>query len=98
MGNGISSIFLLDQFKNQDRRVYYSHAEVAKHNHAQPLWVISDGKVYDITRFYNLDSHPGGNLTLCCRAGGMIDCKKDYKFHSKKARRLWNKYLIGYIK
>ena len=29
----------------------YSWEEVAKHNNTQSLWIVVDGKVYDVTEF-----------------------------------------------
>ena len=97
MGNSLSTIFLLDQFKRDDRKVYYTRSEIAKHNTLDSLWVVSNNKVYDITYFFALDKHPGGNSILLSRGGGIKNCEKDFKFHSNKTKKLWNNYLIGYV-
>ena len=90
MGNIIS--------KGQDKRVYYSRSEVAKHNTPESLWIIANDKVYDITQFYRRQRHPGGIEPLLSRGGGAIDASSDMRFHSKRTKKLWNQYLIGYSK
>lgn len=101
MGHAMSSVFLLEYFKTSnsiDRRIYYTRQEIAKHNNEKSMWIISENKVFDITSFYKDQKHPGGSLALETRAGGSIDSAPDLKFHSKKTRKIWNNYLIGYVK
>lgn len=98
MGHGMSTIFLLDQFRREDRKVYYTREEISLHNTPQSLWILCNGKVYDITQFYKSQKHPGGRASLLSRGGGIIDCGMDYKHHSKKTKQMWKNYLIGYLK
>ena len=97
MGNGISTVLSLNQFKNPEK-VFYSRLEIAKHNTESSLWVISGNKVYDITSFYNFQLHPGGRDALLSRAGGVIDTAPDFRFHSRKTKRRWRHYFIGYVR
>ena len=50
-------------------------------------------KIYDVTNF--VDLHPGNNIILKHINN---DNTINYKFHSKKAKKLWDSFLIGYFK
>jgi cytochrome b involved in lipid metabolism len=45
----------------------FTEAEIAKHNSEGDLWVIIEGKVYDLTTF--LPDHPGGKKAIMLFAG-----------------------------
>ena len=45
----------------------FTMAEVNKHNTQDDLWLLIDGKVYDVTKFF--DEHPGGGDTLLQSTG-----------------------------
>eukprot|EP00616_Rhizochromulina_sp_CCMP1243_P001703 CAMPEP_0118993064 /NCGR_PEP_ID=MMETSP1173-20130426/54376_1 /TAXON_ID=1034831 /ORGANISM="Rhizochromulina marina cf, Strain CCMP1243" /LENGTH=117 /DNA_ID=CAMNT_0006944289 /DNA_START=1 /DNA_END=351 /DNA_ORIENTATION=+ len=49
--------------------------EVAEHNKAEDLWLIVDGKVYDVTNYY--EGHPGGEDAMLRNAG--TDVTKGFK-------------------
>ncbi|KAL5467687.1 hypothetical protein EMCRGX_G031950 [Ephydatia muelleri] len=71
--------------------------EVKKHNSAKSLWVVINGKVYDVTEFA-ASEHPGGDEVLLEHAG--TDSTLDFEDvgHSHDARELQKRYLIGTVK
>ena len=69
--------------------------EVKKHNSAESLWVVINGKVYDVTEFAK--EHPGGDEILLEHGG--TDSTQDFEDvgHSTDARELQKRFLIGRI-
>jgi|TARA_B110000444_G_C18777050_1_gene565505 cytochrome b involved in lipid metabolism len=67
--------------------------EVEKHNTINDCWIVSHGKVYDVSSFIN--KHPGGKFVIKSHAG--TEVSKHYNYHSKNAHKIWEKYLIGEI-
>lgn len=50
--------------------------------------------IYDVTEFIN--SHPVGEKPIIKHMDS--DNTVNYNFHSKNAKKMWKKYLIGYVK
>jgi cytochrome b involved in lipid metabolism len=58
----------------------YKMEEIQKHNTEDSLWMVLDGKVYDLTLY--LDYHPGGRKKLFSGAGKdatMLFSKNEFK-------------------
>jgi cytochrome b involved in lipid metabolism len=76
----------------------YTHVtmcEVKKHTLAPSMWIVSEDKVYDVSAYQKDHKHPGGERAFIKRAGGQMDSKRDYNFHSAKGRAMWNEYHIA---
>ena len=71
----------------------YTYDEVAKHNTEKDLWMVIEGKVYDVSSF--VDEHPGGVNTLTDNAGTDGSGEFDAVGHSASAKDMLKKYLIG---
>jgi len=73
----------------------YTKEEVARHNTENDIWIIVNGKVYDVTKFAKL--HPGGKGVLEGVAG--TDCTKQfYALHQHEVLQKYeSKLLIGHV-
>ncbi|CDH57385.1 cytochrome b5 [Lichtheimia corymbifera JMRC:FSU:9682] len=71
----------------------YTYEEIAKHNKREDLWMVIDGKVYDITPF--VDEHPGGEEVLIDEGAKDATGPFEDVGHSPDARDLLEKYYIG---
>ncbi|KAL4984344.1 hypothetical protein BDW68DRAFT_193721 [Aspergillus falconensis] len=74
----------------------YTLHEVASHKTKEDLWIIVDGKVYDVTKYVR--DHPGGADVLIDTAG--TDATEAYEDvgHSEDADEILQTYLIGTLK
>lgn len=71
----------------------YTLAQIAEHKSEKSCWLIIHGKVYDVTDF--LEEHPGGYDIIVSAAGKDATQEFDDIGHSKTAKQLLDKYLIG---
>lgn len=79
---------------DEDLKVY-SHEEVAKHNSSSDLWVVYNGRVYDITSY--IDEHPGGEEVVVDVAGTDATEAFDDIGHSDDAHDILKGLLIGKV-
>jgi cytochrome b involved in lipid metabolism len=73
----------------------YSTCEIARHNTEDSAWLVVGNDVFDVTKFLN--QHPGGKESILRKSGGVVDCSKDFLFHSKNGRKLWRSCYIGRV-
>lgn len=74
----------------------YTALDVSKHNSKSSLWIIRDGKIYDVTSF--APDHPGGDELISRFAGQDIDKAMEdpsEHVHSDSAYELLSEYQIG---
>jgi cytochrome b involved in lipid metabolism len=59
--------------------------------------IICGNCVYDFTEYLSNHLHPGGNDIIERLHNSGNDCSNDYNFHNKHAKKVWNRYFIGYL-
>jgi len=70
----------------------YTRADVAKHQALDDMWMIIEGKVYDLTKF--IDLHPGGEVIMDGAGRDGTGLFEDMG-HSSDARAMLKEYYIG---
>ena len=93
------SIFAVD-YKKQNHRwgrrrnlPQYTTEEISKHNTKDSCWIIVDSLVLDVTKF--IPYHPG-QIAAILKHGGTV-CDEHIKYHSKNAKELCWKFVIGKV-
>ncbi|EPQ28190.1 uncharacterized protein PFL1_04018 [Pseudozyma flocculosa PF-1] len=72
-----------------------SMEELGQHSTNDNLWLLIDGKVYDVSKF--ADEHPGGDEVLLTEAGKDATEAFEDVGHSDDARSLLGPMLVGEI-
>eukprot|EP00929_Paragymnodinium_shiwhaense_P020573 TRINITY_DN13672_c0_g1_i2.p1 TRINITY_DN13672_c0_g1~~TRINITY_DN13672_c0_g1_i2.p1 ORF type:complete len:565 (-),score=141.87 TRINITY_DN13672_c0_g1_i2:247-1941(-) len=95
---GISKLApLLPEPKTESKKplAKYTMAEVAKHNTRDDVWLIIDGRVYDVTNY--VDKHPGMALPILNMAGK--DCTDVFaNYHAARIyKHMLPPFLVGEV-
>lgn len=73
----------------------YTMKEVAQHKTLQDLWLVIDGKVYDVSSY--VSDHPGGAGILFNHAGEDASEGFEEVGHSGQAKAIMKTFLIGKV-
>lgn len=71
----------------------FSADEIAKHNTATDLWIVYNGRVYDVSSY--IDEHPGGEEVVVDVAGTDATEAFDDIGHSEDAHEILQGLVIG---
>lgn len=74
----------------------YTSEEVKQHNTTDDLWIVYNGKVYDVSPY--LDEHPGGEEVIMDLAGADATEAFDDIGHSDDAHDILKGLFIGTLK
>lgn len=79
---------------SEDLKVY-TFDEVSAHDSVEDLWIVYDGKVYDVTKY--VDEHPGGEeVVVDCAGTDATEAFNDIG-HSDEAHKILSGLLIGRV-
>ncbi|GJT33142.1 delta(8)-fatty-acid desaturase-like protein [Tanacetum coccineum] len=76
-----------------DGKTYITSEELQKHNKASDLWILIQGKVYDVTEWVKI--HPGGDIPLMNLAGQDVTDDLSFSPGPQHVKHL-NKHFNGY--
>jgi cytochrome b involved in lipid metabolism len=72
---------------------YYSQYDISNMRKNNRIILIRKNTVYDVTNF--IKDHPGGKNSII--KNHYKDNQINYNYHSNQAKKLWEKYKIGYL-
>lgn len=84
-----------DTTQQNEKKVYFTRAEVEKHNTEEDLWVVINNKVYELSKY--IKRHPGGKKVMKDAAGKDASEKWFLAGHSHKAQELMKEFVIGEV-
>lgn len=73
----------------------YTFEEVSKHKTTDDLWIVYNGRVYDVTKY--IDEHPGGEEVILDVAGEDATEAFNDIGHSDEAHEILTDLLIGKV-
>ncbi|PFH32673.1 hypothetical protein BESB_012850 [Besnoitia besnoiti] len=73
----------------------YTLCQVARHCRQGGCWIVAHDYIYDALPI--LYVHPGGPGCLLRKSHENVDCSRDYDFHSRRGRQLWERLLVGRV-
>ena len=82
------------QFGRRHNLPLIQMSEISKHCDSSSCWIVVNDLVFDVTAY--LPYHPASTRCIIKNSGG-IDCERHFKFHSKNAQKLLNKFVIGRV-
>uniref|UniRef100_A0A7S3V462 Cytochrome b5 heme-binding domain-containing protein n=1 Tax=Chaetoceros debilis TaxID=122233 RepID=A0A7S3V462_9STRA len=91
-----SNPFLSRNVKNDESELYITPCQLARHNTKESAWLLCGYEIFDATMF--IKGHPGGESSILRKAGGVVDCARDLKFHSPRAIKMWKQSRIGILR
>ena len=83
-----------DRVKGTGRDEKFTWEEVRKHNTLKDLWLVIEGKVYDVTKY--VPNHPGGNI-IAKNGGGDSTEGFNGPQHPGRVKENIKQYYIGTV-